>query len=286
MRNLHHTLFIVILAILSNSCEKEIVPPKQQEKNQWVIHGMLQLNDTTITILIDKTTHTFHTQENLSHDPISQATVTLSTDGSPQIPLAYTPSGRFTTSHPSLVPVTEGKKYYLTVSGEYGTASAECTAITKNNTPIYHPQIVHTRSDGDNATQVFFEIKNTPHDRTFYTAYAELIATSGTTQGMLYQTTTQVHFKPFSNFSNPEEKLSVRSEKLWNYAPIDTPDSISVKLYQIDSHLYKYFNTIYSQSDSEDLEPFVEPIMIISNIHNGFGVFGTYSVIETKQEIQ
>ncbi len=45
----------------------------------------------------------------------------------------------------------------------------------------------------------------------------------------------------------------------------------------IDENLYKYIVSVYNHSEGDEIEFFMEPIQVYSNVENGLGVFGSYN---------
>jgi hypothetical protein len=53
-------------------------------------------------------------------------------------------------------------------------------------------------------------------------------------------------------------------------------NNLHIKLYSISKDMYMYLVTLYAQQNAQD-SPFSEPVIVYSNITNGYGIFGGFS---------
>lgn len=265
-------LIMLLTASFFVACEKEITPPSFQRKPQWVVHSMLTPDDTVISVTVGVSTPAFLETPSSPDWNFATTQVTLSANNGPHIPLTYNPqTNSFISTHPSLLPITPQKHYQLSITGEYGTAWAECTIIEPQPITVSPPNVINI---GDEY-QVVFAINSPETQHKYYYASAELIYETNSSLYNQYISRESVTFLPFSNINQSGQTLLVRSQRDWLNTTSNI-DSVEITLYQIDRNIYNYLNTLFKQHESKDLEPFVEPVMITSNIHNGVGVFGSW----------
>ena len=76
---------------------------------------------------------------------------------------------------------------------------------------------------------------------------------------------------------NGDYKTIQTSVYVWTEENNYSTSVIDIYLINADEHSYKYFYSTKMQISSK-FNPFSEPVMVYSNITNGYGIIGSYSV--------
>ncbi|MDO5607688.1 MAG: DUF4249 domain-containing protein [Capnocytophaga sp.] len=264
----------VLALFLGVSCEdffqSEVTPPDSYSETKLIVHGYLTPTEAP-TVSISESTPIFG--EAGSRPPIGNAVVELSDDGGNKVLLLPIGGDRFGTSQANF-PIESGKTYYISVSAPNDKkASAQCTVPLMTARQIDNVRMIRSRTDGMEALQIAFDFQDNQGERNYYMARG----TYHTSWGV----SVSIDFQPFTDTNNEGKTIYARSEKYSTSTALEEIKKIDIELYEVDVHLYDYFRTILLQQKSEDLGAFAEPVMLISNINDGFGVFGGY----TKQSI-
>lgn len=271
-------LLLFVFAIFQWGCENffksEVDPPDNATEPRLVVHSYLSPDAPRIKVLVSLSKPIFSNKTSQGNDfkLVKDAKVILSDDLGQSIVLPYLPVDNAYVVSASKFSIKAGGNYKLEVSSSQApSVSAHCSVPLKRASIIKNIRLVKTTDESKNeAYQVAFEFRDMPNVENYYFARV---------QAYFYQNGKPAYnqdyaFDVFKDYNRDGEVISVKSKKM--HTSYSGRQDLKVILHTIDKNYYEYYRTVSMQEENGDMGPFVEPTVIISNINNGFGVFGGY----------
>lgn len=297
-------IFAFLIIIFTTSCEKDIIVDVPPQTVKLVVNGIVRTN-TNFRVSVSKTAGVLDFPGSSGYR-VSNAFVQLYENNILKDTLVYDSASNTYSVKRSTRPVA-GRTYLLKASAP-GFVTAETEAITPNPTPIQSiTRRVNVRKDAsgnfldelkitftDEATpgnHYLFRIRNYRYGGGNTVTYGGIECMRSSDRDIEGRTNDdpsefetcidREFFMRDINFNGrtKEVVLFINHTALEpvfiqslnrNYKPI-------VELHSITADHYKYSKSIGAYRDAED-NPFAEPVLVYSNIKNGYGIFTTFDL--------
>ncbi len=296
-------LAVFILVIFFTSCETDIVlniPPQPQK---LVVTGLVQVG-TPFRVTITKTTGVLDTLS-MQRNRVTNAFVQLHENNVVVDTLVFNASDDAYTPKRNTQP-TAGKTYTIRAVAD-GFAAVEATTFTPNYVPI---QSVTRRTNvkKDANGEFVDEVKITFTDEAVLNHYMLRIGRlyfvgqsiigyngiycmqssdrdiEGRSSGEAIEFESCIDHEFFLrdvnfNGKTKEVVLFIRNSELQPYSDPSTNRTVTpvVELHNITADQFKYRISLAAYNEAED-NPFAEPVLLYTNVKNGYGLFATYSM--------
>ncbi len=277
-------LFIIVLSSCDNFFISDIEPPKQGVEPQLVVHSYLSPDANAVRVYVRQSKPIFSNDYSKIEDKkIENAKVTITNQTTKQVAtIPFNSSWNSYVIYTESFPLKEGETYQLNVSTPDGKkAEASCTIpkAIKGNFKNIKLEVRKNRYD-EESTQLSFEFEDLSGEENNYGALAIIKHLKKPEDRKDY-----FEFETESSFIISTYGKTIRAE-LRNEGvsiPLDKITSVEIKLFSMDKNYYHYLKTIEMQTSDYSGNPFKEPTIIVSNIKNGLGVFGAYTLKTTKK---
>lgn len=295
---------IIVMIISLSSCVKILNDDLKKMEPKLVLNAALS-PDSTITVNISQT-HNVLDDESADNLPfINSATVKLFEDGEylfdldnigagyyqktgfyPQIGKSYRATASYgsfkpiegTTTIPDAVPIIEFDTLMFETADEYMGYGTEYVGILTYQDPEgianrYQLTCKIFYSDQDSITHFYDQyISSLESDERFYdNAYGNLLWNDKLTDGQ--KTTIRFNFYYEDNYNNIKNRNTQKAHFVFYFQ-------------SVNNEYYNYLKSlsIYDESGGGD-DPFSEPVVIYSNIENGYGILGGFNEDTTSVDI-
>ncbi|MBR9832714.1 DUF4249 domain-containing protein [bacterium] len=275
-------LLVLIISAVMVSCEKEakeIELPKVDPK--LVVYGFLSPSDSVIEIVVSKSVPYFGDQKGNIYDPVSDATVLLSSEGQ-TISLPFSiENGSYIVRNEAPFSILAGKTYSLQVSspgGFYVSAATTVPSSLPNQVKVEIDSSIRT-SNGFN--EKIYRIQTVfldqPNQRDYYHGITKIY--QDTLKDKRYAYTICNNFKEDEGVNGQEIRLNCNYSNF--YSGFDGANSFSgfSVLYTTDISYFKYHVSLDNYIEDN---PFAEPSRVYSNINGGLGCLGSYLATEVE----
>lgn len=284
--------FFITSMFLIFSCKKEATVKLPKQENKLVVTCFISPDDTLINASV-QTSIPKYGYGTTNADEITDATVVLS-DGINSVTLLFDNDLYSYVISSAAMPIISGKTYYLTVTTPDGkTVSANTTvpygrlsiqsvntALKTNNNNNGSPYGNYTYFDYD----LNIAVNDLADQTTFVELYFQNMTSSKTpTYNAPPQDSASIdtyYAAATDPFFDTDEHAS-KSVYIYKYTgSIYSSDSlleayVRVSALNCSREFYLYNESVTSSATNGD-NPFAEPVLIYSNIKNGFGCFGAY----------
>lgn len=273
------TILFLLLASLFYSCEPEIVTKIDlpEEDPKLSVSAYLIPSDTMHMIYIGKSKpHNVPTSENWS---VKNAVATI-TDGNTTITLDNLGEGYYGFSQGDLQ-ITPGKKYDFNAyaPGFSKSVTSSCVIPGIFDPALQVVSIDKTKSDETTIYQVTFKIKDNPGTADLYRVAGnmEFIDTNTLEITNIPMSPGQPRFSMFDDVGRDGSEIQLRFDG-YEYTWMGQGSglklvSINLDVFRTDEPYYKFHYPFVVKQYYPDDNPFAEPVIIYSNITNGYGVF-------------
>ena len=283
MKNfLYKTLLICAPWIMLSSCDQMVSNVDVPDYHpKLVVFSYISPSDTIVTVVVKKSKAVFGTH---TTDPetvtVSNATVVIS-DGQNSINLPYFENyhGEYTPAYiisQKDFPVVAGRTYHLHVTAPGGfDVTSECTVpdVPDNEVLITHIDSVQSFEEWD--YQVGFEVKDRPGQTNYYRIFSDYKYIDPFTGQPSYN---DIQLEIGDYFFRGNGEAGHSFSFLTKYFPVQNigEDNFYVTLMATDENYY----TFHKESElagSGKNGPFQEPVILVSNIEGGLGLFAAYN---------
>ncbi len=285
------SIFILLLVGLV-SCDdffiSDVEPPKSGVETQLIVHSYLSPNENVILVSVKQSKPLFSEKyEKFEEKQVEDAKVVLTNQRTKEkITIPFDSARRKYATYTSEFPINEGNTYQLNVSTPNGkSAEAFCTIPKAVNVKIRNIKLKTVENHyKEKYTQISFEFDDLSEYKNYYGAFA-VVKYLGYAED--YKGRVEVELERKNEFVlttlDNDEKTFYAKSKNKNFIPLDKIKSVEIKVYSMDKNYYNYKKTVEMQMKNDDENPFKEPTIIVSNIKNGLGVFGAYTVKKVKK---
>jgi hypothetical protein len=302
MKNVIASLFIIVIAV---ACEKDITVDVPPQPVKLVVYGTTAVYNP-FSIAVSKTAGILDPVTPPSH-LVTHALVQLYEDSQLKDTLVFN-SNTSTYESKQHIVAMPGKTYVLKTSAP-GFTTAEATAVTPGNINIQSiSRIAQVRTDADG--NVYDEVRIRFMDNTAVSNYYLI-----TFQHPIDYGNGNIHYQDIycmhsldkdidrrnnadpSDFEDCIDREIAMTDKHFNgmvkelvmFIPHDDLEPVKstfdnreyravVRLNNITADQFKYRKSFSAYQDSED-NPFAEPVLVFSNVTNGYGLFTTFNFV-------
>lgn len=296
-------IIIVIVAILSSSCEKILDLPVEDMETQMVLNSIIYPSNNYILANLTKSKSIF--DNSYSFEGIWDATIKLYEDDvfigdmyCEYDPTKFNedewwgyPSGPYTGNYILYYKPKIGKKYRAEAfHNKYGNVSATTSIL---------PEVLINRIDsvsaineeGEKVIKLSINFTDPAEENNYYLVnfysrqvfwdedsmrYESMISTWFETNDPIveedYNSSQGILFSD-ELINGKDYSLNVNVSRDLYYSPYSDSTTLLVTLKNITEDMYKYNITKYKQIQNGG-DPFSEPVRIFSNVSNGFGIMG------------
>lgn len=277
------TKFIFILfSFLFISCEKEIPFDDPGTESRIVMGSYISQNDDSITVQLSKSESILSENEFLD---LSGASVMAFENGNLVGNLSEVSAGKYSIP---FIP-SAGKQYQIRVSYDNLPEVSATTVIPllPQNTEVITSEV---QIDDTYPYRMNIQFDDNPNSRDFYQILLiykqagveyDIILSFVTNSEVLRNNEADAGDSEFYHFNN-----ALFSDDLFNGNRVNIPirsadylegdGEIFLRIMKVSEDYYLYRNTAISQFQING-DPFSQPVMIYSNVENGYGVFAGYS---------
>ena len=291
----HSVILLIIILFSFTGCIKVLNDDLKSEKTKLVVNGVIS-PDTIISLNVSHTFNIFDAEINENMPFIDNATVKFYQDGEYLFDLENQDTGYYTKN---FYPQT-GKQYSITVSApDYDDVSAEtkiplAVKIVKFDTTTTFYYEYDTKYMKLNADLTY---NDPPGEENYYmlTGQYHLFYEQGDINETVELDLT-VPEGEAELFDNAYGSYLLWSDKLINgqevtihfsylqwymgYGNGKEPLNMTFTFYfkSVSKDYYFYLKTLSLYHETNNIDPFMEPVVIYSNIKNGYGIFGSYNM--------
>lgn len=288
-------LIISLIGFSFLSCEKEANVKVPKVDSKIVVQSYISPQDTLIVVHVENSSPIFNRRNFEGMFNPEDAVVNLS-DGTNSINLDFLedPSGfgGWFAADPKRFPIIAGTTYYLTVTTADGKkAESSCTvpgaAPTINNFKLDSTVVNRTNFDGyvENYTsyQISLSFNDIQGQQNFYKFAGYKISNYyfGNEVDEVYTQIDPLYFPNdvlFNDHLIDGDQISISKMEIFSehhgWDNLIGPVTGEISLLSTDKHYYEYHRTI---QETDDDNPFAEPILTYSNVKGGLGVFCAYN---------
>lgn len=274
-----YTIYLIISSILlvMSACEKEaedIELPQVDPK--LVVYGYLSPADSLIEIEITKSVPVFGNVSGNIFDPVTDATVQISSEGKTVILPYSSVSQSYVILNTASFSIQEGKSYSLDVKapGNFNVTSKTTVPTTRSSQIRIDIDSTIRNSDGfsEKAYRIVTRWNDIPNETNFYEASVGTFFNDSRNDDNLFNICSLYE----SDKDQDGQELSLSCTYTSFVDPNFPGSSLDgrVTLNNVDLAYYRYHESL---SNYEGDNPFSEPARIYSNIEGGLGCFGSYT---------
>jgi hypothetical protein len=273
---------LLAMALLLLACEKEVTSPKLSGyKSQLVINAFISPQDTLLRVFVYGSKPVLDDQPRYDHDALTDATVTLS-DGQRTILLPVTKAFPFAyQARRDELPVRAGNTYYLEVRTPDGRrAKAQCTVPVANANAEWVMDSVDVSENGFNS-KLFtgsWHWQDQAGEENYYRVEAEVTLTRVNSRNEFFEQSIPLSWDGNKStfFSDSRLDGTRFTSPETTFALNQFVTSATLYAYQLttDRAYFEYHRTMRA---NETGNPFVEPVLIYSNVEGGLGVFAAFN---------
>jgi len=290
MKNINRFIILLIGTFLFVACEEEVdLGNRLNLKPKLVLYGRISPQLDTIVINLTNTSPNFGQQHDYPIQVVMNATVEMSTDEQHWIRLKYDENMASYIIRQAELPVKEGNTYYIRAAADgFETVYSSCMVPYKRELnlsvnmeyalidttviSLFDEVPLLIEENYQFMTQIAIHLQDYPNEKNYYYMYG----------------LNHVSSERGRNFSFSDEKADgeyltiayVYSQKIqelsdiWNIFPNGIIHE-NIYIFQLDNNLY-----LWEHEDDDDWDmPFLmEPSRPYTNIQNGYGVFGAFTI--------
>jgi Domain of unknown function (DUF4249) len=286
------SLIISLLALWScNSFVTEIDPSElPSTDSRLVLSCYISPQDTVIAAKLTETKTVISTGG--TRADITNATMKIS-DGTKTVPLIYDNNLLYYRALPAQMKIEVGKSYSITVSTPDGrSVSSKCTVpppITIKEIKVDSGTAVALR--GLNAREVkeyYLKLiwQDLPGSVDYYRGFGFVQGTFKDRNNTVSQRTDGVDFTGLDDKNSDGQLLTLNV--IYQPARNSTAATIqklTVGLFHADINYFNYHESLRKQRGNNN-NPFVEPVLLYTNVDGGFGCFGAYNATWKELKIK
>jgi hypothetical protein len=294
MKNIKIFIYLTISLLALWSCNSFVteIDPSQlpSTDSRLVLSCYISPQDTVIAAKLTETKTVISTGG--TRADITNATMKIS-DGTKTVPLIYDNNLLYYRALPSQMKIEVGKTYSITVSTPDGrSVSSKCTVpppITIKEIKVDSGTAVTLR--GLNAREVkeyYLKLiwQDLPGTVDYYRGFGFVQGTFKDRNNTVTQRTDGVDFTGADDKNSDGQLLTLNV--IYQPARNSTAATIqklTVGLFHADINYFNYHESLRKQRGNNN-NPFVEPVLLYTNVDGGFGCFGAYNAAWKELKIK
>jgi hypothetical protein len=276
-------LFLFLFSIIMTACVKKASISFPASKPQLVVTCFISPQDSVIGAVVRLSQP--KSGINGSAAPaaageIRDAKVIIS-NGTRSRELSFDEATLFYSISANEFPIKEGEEYFLSVSTPDGKSVSAKTKVPVTGLEI---QSCSSSIIKENETKieanVEMTIKDVPNETTYLSIFYHNVFTPENIE------------EPFTVFGyfDSDEKINKTTFQHFGNTSFYHQDSLTSALLDISvlncSKEFYYYNKSVQESGIGSLNPFSDPVMVYTNIDNGYGCFGAYNAIHRSIQLR
>jgi len=276
-----------LIAAFISSCTKPAGIKLPDQEKKLVVTCLISPNDSKpVTAVVRLSDPKFTSDTTHYTDEVTNATVVMN-DGTNSIILTYKADHNcYESASPSAVVISEGKTYHLTVTtpdGKYANASTTVPVglLSVKSFDVFLKDTSYNSINYDAHAEVD-DIAN----QTNYVCliYSNIFDTRSMIPGQTYDSNGYDEYSFFDSDERISKSSYISTYKSGNIYSQDTMFHAFVHLNALNcsKEFYLYQNSLQNAGNQDN--PFADPALIYTNMVNGFGCFGAYTLkVQSKQ---
>ena len=271
---------LILGLVLVLSCTKKATIALPTAETKLVVSCFISPDDSLISAVVKLSTAKFGNGNGVAtpigDDDVQNATVIIS-DGTNNLTLAFDKDYLFYSANTKSFPVKSGNTYYLSVSTPDGKNVSSKTTVPQGQLPIESFDI-HYKTNTPFSLDYNYDlvVNDIPGEINYVGIFDQAKFMDGTGFGTGLKDT----MNSSSVFFDTDEKISKSKYYYTSNFNITSGDTLSYYHINISvlncSREFYLYNQSAQRSMSSDSDPFSTPVLIYTNITNGFGCFGSY----------
>jgi hypothetical protein len=294
MKNIKIFISLIISSLFLWGCNSFVteIDPSQlpSTDSRLVLSCYISPQDTVIAAKLTETKTVISTGG--TRADITNATMKIS-DGTKAVPLIYDNNLLYYRALPSQMKIEVGKSYSMTVTTPDGrSVSSKCTVpppITIKEIKVDSGTAVALR--GLNAREVkeyYLKLiwQDLPGSVDYYRGFGFVQGTFKDRNNTVSQRTDGVDFTGLDDKNSDGQLLTLNV--IYQPARNSTAATIqklTVGLFHADINYFNYHESLRKQRGNNN-NPFVEPVLLYTNVDGGFGCFGAYNATWKELKIK
>jgi hypothetical protein len=279
--------FLLSIVLTESSCQQEVDEkylPGPESK--FVVGCFISPADTILKLSLSRSLSPGEIYQSYGGEVrVKDAIVTIS-DGVKTVVMTYTDSINYYTANAADLPVTSGKKYYITVSGSgLPEAKAECEIpnATVNNVTVEIDTIDNSDNNSVYAKMVNVNYKWQGTAENKYRIYATMKTTTVYPASDTVMQSFELYF-PALRAGITDGSSGAETGPVTGIFPVYgayesmTDATITSNIIILDNAYYEYFKSLGNTDLYMTGNLFREPYRTYTNVRGGLGVFAGYNV--------
>lgn len=277
MKNIFYTLSLLLLIV---SCRKKATIKLPVSEKKLVVTCFLEAGDSLATAIVRTSSPKFAGNNGFNQqydDVVSNATVKIS-DGQNTLELQYDVKSQSYKASTLSFPITSGKTYYLNVNTPDGKNVSASTTVPTGKLE-YESFKIQIQKNDSNSLEYVSSISVT--DQPEITNYLNINYQNITSSISSDPKDAEQNYVYPLRFFDTDEKIS-KTQYNYNTQTVGLylPDPIRyaaayIAILNCSKEFYLY-NKSAEQAYFNNGNPFSDPVLVYSNINNGFGCFGSF----------
>lgn len=294
MNNIKIFVVLIISYLTFVSCNSFVteIDPSQlpSTDSRLVLSCYISPQDTVIAAKLTETKTVISTGG--TRADITNGTMKIS-DGTKTVPLVYDSNLLYYRALPSQMPIVVGKTYTMTVSTPDGrSVSSKCSVpppITIKEIKVDSGTAVTLRNlNAKEVKEYYLKLiwQDLPGSVDYYRGFGFVTGTFKDRNNTISQRTDGVDFTGLDDKNSDGQLLTLNV----TYQPARNSTSatiqkLTVGLFHADINYFNYHESLRKQRGNNN-NPFVEPVLLYTNVEGGFGCFGAYNATWKELKIK
>jgi hypothetical protein len=272
---------LILIACLVISCTKKAKIKLPPQETKLVLTCFITPGDSLITAFVRTSTPKYSSAGygSIYGDLVTNAIVVLS-DGLKNVTLTYDSLYSVYYAWSKDLPILEGKTYYLNAATPDGKKASANTTVPLGKLEIKTFDVFAQRNDS-NITEL--NLQTIVADIPDITNYIEIIYQTYTNFGGPGGFNDRIHYFDDDEKMSKTEYAESHKDNFLYYQGSHATTYLSVL--NCSKEFYLYNKSVEKASYTND-NPFSDPVLIYTNINNGFGCFGSFVGNYANKEVK
>ena len=259
--------------LLLASCVKKADIDLPEQDKKLVVTSFISPDDSVIYAVVRSSVPRFgsnNTASVLTAGYVPDATVTISNDLTSKV-LTYDKEQQFYRISSTKFPIEPGKKYFLNVKSPDGRSVSAVTKVPDSPMVIESLKSEITRNDISKIeVNIEMRVKDIPGQTNYLAIF-------------FHQNSDPANDDPFSVFGYFDTDEKILKDSYYHFSGASFFSTDTLKSARLDvqilncSREFFLYNKSVQEAGIAGMNPFADPVMVYTNINNGFGCFGAYA---------
>ena len=277
-------IILIVVIVTTFACTKKATIKLPKAETKLVVTCFISPEDSLISAVVKKSTSKFNSGNSqptaVSEDDLQNATVIIS-NSSNGIVLEYNPNLRFYVAKASQFPIVSGQTYSLSVQTPEGLKANSSTTVPEGKLTAGNFDINYKKNEASALDFSYnLEVNDLPNQINYVGIFdqSKFVIKHSNYNGPL----DTVETGSGSGFFETDEKISKSKYYFTSEFNMTVQSGDSISFFDVSisvlnsSKEFHLYNQSAQKSNSSSRNPFSDPVLIYTNITNGFGCFGSY----------